>query len=443
MARCCRRRSLWIVLGDTIVALASPPGPSERAVLRISGPAAVACVAAVFAPAPDRARGLVDGTVRVLDGTVAAFALVMPGPGSYTGEDVVELHVPGGPLLVRILQDALLRESAALGLRPARPGEFTRRAFENGRLDLAEAEGVLALIHSGDEAERRRALALLEGGLSRAVAALRERLQDAAAALEAGLDFTEGETGAVGESEWLPVLAAQRDELDRLLAELPAARVGGEVLLLGAANAGKSSLCNALSGRDAVLVDAVPGTTRDVLRVEVGDGVALWDSPGDLAEPGEWDRAAIALRDRLGGEAAAALVVVDPRAVWLPQTHLPVLAVVGTRADLGCRLTESPLPGVPVFAVSAVTGEGVEEVRGFLAARARGGASDVGGPQRTALGACRAALQRAMGAAADGAGAEVVAAEVQAALVELEAIEGRHSAEDLLDRIFARFCLGK
>ncbi len=431
------------MIGDTILALASAPGLAERAVLRLSGPRARAAAALVFAPEPSPVRAQQEGTIGVLGHRLPALLLSMPGPRSYTGEDVVELHLPGSPMLLAMLQDELLDRGEAMGVRAALPGEFTRRAFQNGRLDLTEAEGVLALIHAGSEQERLRALGLLQGGVRERVARSRAGLQDALAALEAGLDFTDGETGAVDTAEWLPIVTAERRALAELAQGLPQARRGGEVLLLGAANAGKSSLCNALCGRQAVLVDAAPGTTRDVLRVEVGEGLCLWDAPGDLADPAAWDRAALELRDLVAADAAAALIVLDPGAVHVPATALPVLAVVSTRADQGGVLALSPLPGVPLFAVDSVTGTGVAALRTFLQGHAGAGARDLGGPQRQALTAAVAALDRALATAASGGGGEVVALDVQGALVALGRIDGSHSPEDLLDRIFRRFCLGK
>jgi tRNA modification GTPase len=396
----------------------------------------------VFTPALPRVRAVREGTVAVGHHRLPALALALPAPGSYTGEDTVELHVPGSPLLCRLLQDALQSGPPGEAVRAALPGEFTRRAFANGRMDLGQAEGVLMLIHGQTAADARVALSWLSGGMSAAVAALRHGLQDTAAVLEAGLDFEEGETGAVAVADWLPGLGRARERTLALLQSLPAAHHGGEVLLLGAANAGKSSLCNALCGREAVLVDASPGTTRDLLRVPIGDGVCLWDAPGDLAAPGALDRAALRLRERVGAGASAALFVVDPaRPVW-PATELPVLGVVFTKQDLGAPAVDAPA-GMPCFRTSAVTGAGLADLRSHLARHAVAGVRDPGGPIRSALAAAAAALERAEACSAGGRGAEEVAFELAAALRALDGIDGAHSPEDLLDRIFGRFCLGK
>ncbi|MBL8733739.1 MAG: 50S ribosome-binding GTPase, partial [Planctomycetes bacterium] len=292
------------MIGDTIVAQASAAGSSERAVLRLSGPQALAAAALVFEGDLPRVRAQVDGRVRTAAGSVQALALVMRGPASFTGEDTVELHLPGSPLLLQLVLETLLRDGAARGVRLALPGEFTARAVRHGRLDLAQAEGLLLLLHAADQHEAAAAVQWLRGGISQGVAAARGRLQDALALLEVGLDFSDGDTGEVPRAVWSEPFTTVEAQLAGWLSALPAAAVGGEVLLLGRANAGKSSLANALAGRDVALVDASPGTTRDLLRIEVAPGVALWDAPGDMVAPGAADAAALALRDRLTGRAA-------------------------------------------------------------------------------------------------------------------------------------------
>lgn len=444
------------MLGDTIVAQASARGGSERAVVRLSGPGARAAAALVFAPELPAVRAQVEGHVRVRGRRVEALALVMVGPRSFTGEDVVELHVPGSALLVQNLLDELLRDGSARGVRLALPGEFTARAVQNGRFDGAAAEGLLLLLHATDAVAAARGLSWLAGGSAAAVQAMRARLQDTLALLEVGLDFDDNDTGAVPASAWTEPLRALTTDLDALLATLPVATPGGEVLLLGRANVGKSSLANALAGRPVVLVDAGAGTTRDLVRIALPSGAVLWDAPGDLEAPVDVDAAALQLRDRLAGGAAGCLWVLDATAPVLPATlaatQLPLLAVVWTKCD---DAAEAPpnlppataptvaarLAAVPQFATSAHTGRGVDALRAWLQDTARSGAVDAGGPLRTALQAARAAVARGLAAAA--AGPELVAVELQAALQALEGIAGRHSPEHLLDRIYGRFCLGK
>ncbi|MDA0949079.1 MAG: 50S ribosome-binding GTPase, partial [Planctomycetota bacterium] len=258
----------------TVCALSSPPGRGARAVVRVSGSEAArvvgACCAVDGTPFTPGARGAFG--VRFLDGEgeQPALLLWMPGPASFTREDVAELHLPGNPLLVEVA----LRRLHELGARPARPGEFTRRAFESGALDLTRAEGILSLVHASNEAEQRAATALLMGGLDTRIGGLRALLEELRALLEASLDFDETDTGHVpveelldlGERASQALAEATRWEVARHGPETGAPRV----VLAGRPNAGKSSLFNALleqagGDRAAVpaLVDARAGSTRD------------------------------------------------------------------------------------------------------------------------------------------------------------------------------------
>lgn len=441
---------------DTVYAVATPAGCSARAALRISGPRALAAAAAVFEPTLARVRAQQEGAIVLPQGRVPALALVMPGSASFTGEDTVELHVPGSPALC----DAILRRlGAALGEegRPARPGEFTARAYQNGRLDAAQAQGVLMLIHADGARAAAAGASWLLGGLSDSVEALRRRLLDALALLEAGLDFEPADTGSVATADWLPQLQRAQEGVAALIGEMPSTTPGGETLLLGRSNAGKSTLANALAGADAALVDGTAGTTRDLLRIDAGDGVVLWDAPGDLDDPSAIDRAALALRDRLGAQAGACLLVVDPRH---PPRALPaelaVAAVVYTKQDLPDAIAAADtersagllqrlsLPAeLPRFAVAAPLGLGIEELRSFLRHRRPAGFVDAGAPLRAALDRCAAGLGAALAAAQAGMGPELCALDVQQALAALDEISGSHGPEDVLDRIYGSFCLGK
>ena len=433
------------MLGDTICAVASPPGAAVRGVIRVSGPDALGAVGALLATTLPLERAAHETAVDVLGHAVECLVLVMPGPRSYTGEDVVELHLPGSPLL---LEGVLARLRGRL--RDATPGEFTRRAYENGRLDLAAAEAVHDLICAADDEQRRRALALVDGSLTRGVEQVRGLLQDARALLEAGLDFTDGETGEVAAADWLPGLAAARTQLAELAAELPAGAAAGELVLLGATNAGKSSLANALAPGAQLLVSAQAGTTRDVLAVEVAPGVTLLDGPGDLPGASGVDQAALALRDRVMSRGTASILVVDLTAPQVPARALPVAAVVLTKLDLApqmapARAKELPadLAGAPVFAVSSATGVGLAALREFLGQRSAGGPVAAGRRAADLLDRARWAIERAEAGAAAGAPEEVLAVELGDALAALDALHGKSSPEAVLDRIFAGFCLGK
>jgi tRNA modification GTPase len=361
----------------------------------------------------------------------------MPAPRSYTGEDVVELHLPGSPLLL---------DEVARGFGPrvrlATPGEFTRRAFDNRRIDLAEAEAVAQLIHAADEEESRFALGVLRGGLADAVASIRQDLLDCLGLIEAGLDFTDGETGAVSTGRWSPILERALRSCGQLYTGLPATGIHGEILLLGAANAGKSSLANALFGRSRSLVAGTPGTTRDVLEFQIAPGLKLLDGPGDLPDPQGVDRDAIVLRDRLAQRVAGVISVVDLTDPCPPITDLPVVARVFTKVDLQPS-GALPTDGVPNFVVSSTTGAGVQELRSYLLQNVSGGPRGLTGRLHQVLTQVEEILAGALEGGRNAVAEELIAVDLRDALDGLESIHGRWSPEDVLDRIFAGFCLGK
>ncbi|MEY2980113.1 MAG: tRNA uridine-5-carboxymethylaminomethyl(34) synthesis GTPase MnmE [Planctomycetota bacterium] len=434
--------------GDVIWAVASPRGAAVRGVIRVSGEGAWDVVASMLGPASalPRKRGVAWVAVPVLGHEVHGMALVMRAPRSFTGEDTVELHLPGSPVLLAEVGARL----AAAGARGAAPGEFTRRGFENGRLSLAEAEAVLDLIHAEDADAARRAAAVLGGGIDRSLAAVRSGILDARALLEAGLDFEEGETGEVPVEVWQrPVRAAMR-RLEELVGEQTVGAGASDLVLLGPANAGKSSLCNALLGRCELLVSDIAGTTRDVLEVELPDGVRLLDAPGDLVSGvSDIDAAALDLRSRLVGSASGCIVVLDASR---PDPALPALdglepvCIVWTHIDLvdgAPRFVppsvEGSADGLPAFGVDALRGTGVAELRDFLRARAVSGRNACGVRVTDALRRGLAALGAACGALLP----ELGAAELDLALGCLDEVAGDSTPEDVLDRIFGQFCLGK
>jgi tRNA modification GTPase len=471
---------------DVLVAPATPPGVSALSVVRLTGPAGRALgVARRLAPdfpavpVPRRALllRLVDADGRALDRAVALF---WAAPHSSTGEEVVELFCHGSPGVVAGVVEAARRA----GARPAERGEFTRRALANGKLDLAEAEGLAALARAESGGAARRALGLVEGALSRRVNDARERTLDALAALEGALDFAEDVEGEearrAGEE-----LAAVGGELEALA---KAARGSGErrpvVAILGRPNAGKSTLFNALVGRDRAIVTATPGTTRDAISeaVEIaGESVTLLDTAGlrDAAE--EVERIGVDVATRAGENADLVLYVVDSHRGrseededFLRRGRGEGRLVVMAKADLvaappagsppargGAAPASSPAPPRPTIpfeedlsssrssriSVSAVTGAGLDELRAAIAARL--GLVEAEGEllvlarHKEALGAAGGLLADAAALASDGRDAELVAARTREALVALGAITGETATEDLLDRIFSTFCVGK
>jgi len=448
---------------DTIFALATAAGRAAIAILRLSGPAAGAALSALAGDGLKPREATLRTLRRPSDGAVLdeALALWFPGPASVTGEDCAELHLHGGHAVVDGVTEALL----GLGIRLAQPGEFTRRAFENGKLDLSQAEAVADLVDAETESQRRQALAQLDGALSRRHATWREGLVEVLAVLEAAVDFPDEDLPESVADEAAPAVA-------RIAAELDAAHADGErgervrggyrVALIGAPNAGKSSLLNALAGRDAAIVTATPGTTRDVIEIQLnlaGYRVVLADTAGMRVSADPIESEGVR-RARAWAEAAdLRLLVVDSAAGdegWLEVTG------VTRQGDL-CLLNKADLPrgtavaaeawarehGLAPFFLSLTTSVGLDGVRQALAnavAEALSGADFPAATQerhRRDLAEARDHLGRALHALSEPVEVELAAEDVRLAARSLARISGRVGAEDVLDRVFARFCIGK
>ncbi|HYI40243.1 MAG TPA: tRNA uridine-5-carboxymethylaminomethyl(34) synthesis GTPase MnmE [Allosphingosinicella sp.] len=421
---------------DTIFALSSGSPPAALAVVRISGPSSSSALKALAGRLPPpRVATLanLDWRGERLD---RALVLRFLGPNSATGEDVAELHLHGGRAVVAAVLEALAGQE---GLRAAEPGEFTRRAFENGRIDLAEAEGLADLLSAETEAQRRAALAMAGGALSRKVEAWRQRLLALAAALEATLDFSdEGEVGEAWPPGWPGAVEALAGEMDELLAAPPAERLkdGVRLVIAGPPNAGKSSLLNVLVEREAAITSAVPGTTRDVIEVPIAieglpylliDTAGLRESPDQVEALGvERGRASLASADLVLWLGEPAEAPEPDRSIFVhSKCDLPSL-----RRDFDVR-------------VSALTGEGVRNLVELIMERARAllpGPSDlaVNARQREAIFGAARHLRHA------GSDDMLIAAEaVRQARTELDRVTGRAGVEDMLDMLFGRFCIGK
>lgn len=431
---------------DTIYAPATAPGRAAVAVVRLSGPDAGRVLYALAGrlPAPRRAalRRLRDGEGALLD---EALALWFPGPGSYTGEDSVELHLHGGPAVLA----GVLQRLDGLGLRLAEPGEFTRRAFENGRLDLAQAEGVADLIEAETAAQRRQALDQLGGRLSGVQARWRAALIEALAVFEAAVDFPDEEIPADVAMRAAPILRP-------LIADLQAAaletqrgervRTGYRIALMGPPNAGKSTLLNALARREAAIVTATAGTTRDIIEVPLvlaGYKVILADTAGLRDTVDEIEAEGVRRAKAWGAEADLRLWLVDgaaPQAA--PEVGLEAADIIlVTKRDLGDG--GDPSVGRPF---SAKLAEDLAWLEAILAERV---AVDLGGAEPPAATRLRhrdlleAAIGRLERAADPQAEPELAAEDVRLAARALDRITGRIGAEDVLDRVFASFCIGK
>ncbi len=440
-------------MSDTIFAPATPPGRAALAVLRVSGPGAGPALAALAGRLPSPRRAALR-KVRGEGGAVIDEALVLwfPGPASYTGEDSAELHLHGGPAVVEAVIEAL----SAKGLRLAEPGEFTRRAFQNGRLDLAQAEAVADLIDAETKAQAAQALAQLGGGLSRRYDAWREMLVEALAVLEAAVDFPDEDLPADVAVRARPGLERLSDEIGAALADEARGRrvrEGFRVALIGAPNAGKSSLLNALTGRDAAIVTPTPGTTRDVIEVPMtvaGYRVLLADTAG-VRETDEAIEAEGVRRARAwAAEADLRIWVVDGSdgsGVWRQVYDLvrPGDVCVLNKADLpeGPDAGEVRARGVETLSLSALD---AGPLRGWLAARVTAELSAAEFPAATRLRHAerlREAAARIASALANGEEVELAAEDVRLAARALAQVTGRIDPEDVLDRVFASFCIGK
>jgi tRNA modification GTPase len=420
-------------LTDTIYALSSGAPPAGVAIVRISGPKADAALTALAGRLPE-ARVATFRKLRVdgepLDNTVI---LRFPGPRSATGEDIAELHLHGGRA---VIARALAALGAMAGLREAQPGEFTRRAFENGALDLAEAEGLGDLLMAETEGQRRAALALMGGRLSRQVAAWQDRLLALAAEVEAALDFSDEDDVVPLAPDFPARLGALREELTAWLARPAAERLkdGVRVVIAGPPNCGKSSLLNALVGREAAITSAIAGTTRDLVEAPVAIGgvpFLLTDTAG-LRETGDAIEA-------IGVARAEASIAEADIVLWLgPSDAAPAGVVrIHAKADLG------PPGGEAELSTSVVTGDGLDALSRLLIARA-GTLLPVQG--EVALYARhRAAIAEAASALEEGADADLlVAAEaLRRARAALDRVTGKAGVEDMLDALFGRFCIGK
>jgi tRNA modification GTPase len=470
-------------LDDTIGALASAVGPAARGIVRISGPDARGCLESWFEPADAerwksaRAASCHAGGLRLagLRSALGALVYAWPNDLSYTGQPLVEIHTPGSPPLL----EAVLARAFEAGVRPAHPGEFTLRAFLAGRMDLLQAEAVLGVIDAREEHGLTVALRQLAGGISGRMLQVRGDLIDLLADLEAGLDFVEDGIEFVSRDELARRIRRSATTLEELLRQCQSrAQSQGRrrVVLAGLPNAGKSTLFNALLSRDAALVSSTAGTTRDYLNGALewsGLAVELIDTPGFEADgadnpdesPHADGREGLTHRaQKLGTEQRqqADLILwcasVDPSESERLEDSLvqhreinsgrPVV-IVRTKSDLIERRSGFDADSADIF-VSAQTGGGLPELVDRCAQTLAGAAADgseiIGSTAarcRESLSSCRDALAGAALAAESGTGDEIVALELRESLEHLGRVLGTVYTDDLLDRIFSRFCIGK
>jgi tRNA modification GTPase len=471
--------------GETIAAIATPPGVGGVGIVRVSGPDAFAIGRRMFRPASGRAEepishlltygAVVDpATDEPLDDGLIAF---FRAPHSYTGEDTVEINAHGGPLILQRILFATL----ALGARTARPGEMTLRAFLNERIDLAQAEAVLALINAETDAGRRLAYRQLRGEVSARVQSAREAALNALARIEAHIDFPDEEVPPPDRAELARFVAVAQETVDELLAGSARGRVlaqGARVAILGRPNVGKSSLLNALLGDERAIVTPIAGTTRDTVEERAilgGVAVHLVDTAGLTTTDDPIERIGVQRSRSAAHEADLLLLVIDASAGLMSADRdvadelraLRVgdgldedrslistqVIVVANKADLPSALRVGEADdlwlGAPVISVSCVTRDGLEALAETVGGLALGGelhpadAVVSSARHQDALRRAGEHLRAAQQTLGDKLPLDFVSIDLRAALAALGEITGETATDDLLDRIFAEFCIGK
>jgi tRNA modification GTPase len=452
-------------INQTIAAVATGPGEYAIAILRISGPLTLATLDAFVTRTEKteewRARTLYHGHFHDASGEVIdeIMAVYFPGPHSFTGEACGEIHCHGG----RIVQRRILDVFMTGGLHLAAPGEFTRRAFLNGRIDLSRAEAVVDLIHARCETSRRLAVAQLDGGIFRLVTTLRNQTADLLAQIEAYVDFPEEEIDPLQETQIAAAATFLRQEFTRLIASYEQGRIvrdGASLLILGRPNVGKSSLMNLLVGEERSIVSSLPGTTRDTIEESIvlsGLPFRIIDSAGirdsdDLVETLGVQRAFAKLVSAdlvlLVYDAAAGFTSVDEELLQRC-AHTPLL-LVANKIDLPCVPAPPPYD-LPQLAVSCRDKTGIDllpdKIQEILAPRLTDEMAEgeliCDLRHKEALLGAREALVSFERLVQDSAPIELAACELRAVLTFLGEITGETTTDDILDRIFSRFCIGK
>ena len=455
-------------MSDTIAAIATPAQPGAIGILRLSGAGTCAALDAVFRAKNGKKAGaqrsrtmvlgeLLDETGQVIDNVLC---VVFPAPHSYTGEDCAELHCHGSPIVL----DAGLRALFAAGCRQAAGGEFTKRAFLNGQLDLIQAESVVDLIDAETAQQAHNAVCQLDGALSRTVGRIYDELMDMAARFYAVVDYPDEDIEDLQRQEMLDTLRRAQGELESLVAGFSRGRLmklGGPTVLLGKPNAGKSSLLNALLGYDRAIVTDVAGTTRDTVeeKAEVGGVLLRLIDTAGIRQGGDAVEALGVERSRDAAKRASLAVLVLDGSRPLTQEDEDAIALAQTVPHLIVAVNKSDLPRAVdiggladrfdnVASVSAATGEGLDVLTDAIAAQfpagsTAGGALLTNARQADAANRALSAVAEARSALRIGMTADVVLTDCESALAALGELNGKQVRDDLIDTIFSRFCVGK
>ena len=455
-------------MSDTIAAIATPAQPGAIGILRLSGAGTCAALDAVFRAKNGKKAGaqrsrtmvlgeLLDETGQVIDNVLC---VVFPAPHSYTGEDCAELHCHGSPIVL----DAGLRALFAAGCRQAAGGEFTKRAFLNGQLDLIQAESVVDLIDAETAQQAHNAVCQLDGALSRTVGRIYDELMDMAARFYAVVDYPDEDIEDLQRQEMLDTLRRAQGELESLVAGFSRGRLmklGVPTVLLGKPNAGKSSLLNALLGYDRAIVTDVAGTTRDTVeeKAEVGGVLLRLIDTAGIRQGGDAVEALGVERSRDAAKRASLAVLVLDGSRPLTQEDEDAIALAQTVPHLIVAVNKSDLPRAVdiggladrfdnVASVSAATGEGLDVLTDAIAAQfpagsTAGGALLTNARQADAANRALSAVAEARSALRIGMTADVVLTDCESALAALGELNGKQVRDDLIDTIFSRFCVGK
>lgn len=449
-------------MNDTIAAQSTAPGAGLRAVVRVSGPAAFSLAGRMLARGPDpgKLKGFSAPPVFLAlsgGGEISARMLVMRAPRSYTTEDVVEFHLLGAqPLAEKVLKRCLEE-----GARLAEPGEFTKRAYLAGRIDGAQVKGVISLIESRSDEDRRASLHLLQGNASKEAATVRRDLVDTLAALEAYLDFVDEDTEAVDKHDLRSRLRDCLVRLDRIESQVARRipmRNWPRVVLLGPPNAGKSSLFRALVPKGRALISPEPGTTRDLLEGEVHWGeksLLLYDAPGVAETRNPLERLAISRLAAMMARMEAALIVLDGSAAPPRDEILSIIRLAGTcprlfilnKNDLGLHeawreFGFDPLP-IPISSLEGVgTDRLLDRLCAFLPSPMGEGGIGLDLDTAACIRKSKKALMEALNGDWEG-GVELVAMELREATDSIGRLAGRIDQEEVLQTVFSKFCIGK